>query len=34
MNTELILQACLGLYIKYGTPRTDGNAKRKVQNAK
>ncbi len=34
MNTDTILQACMGLYIKYGTPNTDGNAKRKEQNAK
>ena len=33
MNTELILQACLGLSAKSGTTRTNGNAKGKKQNA-
>ena len=34
MNTELIEAACYGLYMKYGTPCTEGNAKCKKQNAK
>ena len=39
MSTELIQAACYGLYIRYGTPRTDAkrkpqNVKCKVQNAK
>ena len=34
MNTELILQACMGLGMQYGKPRRDENAKCKKQNAK
>ena len=29
MNTELILQACMGLGLRNGKPRADENAKRK-----
>ena len=32
MNTDLIQAACYGLYIKYGTPHTDKNAKGKMQS--
>ena len=32
MNTELILQACLGLSAKSGAPRSKDSAKCKVQN--
>ena len=32
MNTELILQACMGLSAKSGAPRPDDSAKRKMQN--
>ena len=34
MNTEMILQACMGLGMQYGNPRPRENAKHKAQNAK